>query len=361
MPPDTIQVIIQGKLVSISYYCRAYYVESRSVDFIKVRRYASSPRSRLLSVRVALQHPREFVQIALAFIFSTPQELGYDPHVRRNVDPTTKRACWVYRISDSELGGEHFYKTVGTISEPHGYHLIGSSTRVYEAVEVGGFESTTVLPGAKHVILKDAWLNVNRHTERKIQEEIFGKLDHLASVVQEHGRAGLDPFCLPPGDTEILFGILQRKDWRRFFLTVLVEWRGLVTQDNPPDAVLVDHPFDKASTGATAAAYRQSDLTPPSTSAPACVPHAIQHEAALPKKRLFHARQQYRAVFQEVCKSIDGLKKMEHVSSTMLDCLIGLYWRTRKIPFVDSNHRDGAHVFGWLGASRHQLWKPPPV
>ncbi|KAG8901345.1 hypothetical protein FRB99_005381 [Tulasnella sp. 403] len=161
-------------------------------------------------------NPRLFISIMIAFLFATPQELGYDDDIKRVWDDTGIQ--YVYHIDDLYL------KTVRCLDEPFGLCITGRATRVWEAKKVKSFVDLTPIEQST-VVVRDVWLDVSTKTERQIQQEIFSALDDLY-------KDGDPPDDDPKFDGEEdakrreLIDCVKDGSFRSYFLTILADKEG---------------------------------------------------------------------------------------------------------------------------------------
>jgi hypothetical protein len=274
---------------------------------------------------------RKLVSALLSFLFSTEEQMGYDPSVTRHLDKTVApaRTCYVYRIKSSTDHPRHF-KTLRSLSEYHEPPLIGRSTRVFEVVEIPSSDELRSAPNARSMVLKDSSVSVGQRTERQIQDDVFTRLRELARGINEADdvRAGpLDP--RDPGYDQLL-EILRTESWGRYFLTIVAEHVGPSTRVAPkstPDAGRMrSHPQSQ------------------------CAPLSVE------------AKRPYRVVFEEHCTPLHDLTDFSEVCSTMLDCLTGELLRINSCEMTLTTPLSvSTRVLGGLRPPRHQQREPPPL
>ncbi|KAL1740191.1 hypothetical protein HDZ31DRAFT_68177, partial [Schizophyllum fasciatum] len=152
----TYSITIEDNNVSLWYFSRSHSAKSEPFDLLDVS-----------AVVWALS----------ALIFSTVEELGYDPDIRRVAEKDDKRKQhirYVYRL------GNCFYKTLKCLDEYDDLVIIGRATRVWEVIQVHGFDHLQAVTGATHAVLRDVWLDHGGATEGETQKKIFERCEEVA-------------------------------------------------------------------------------------------------------------------------------------------------------------------------------------
>ncbi len=170
------------------------------------------------------------VSIFLSFLFGSEEGLGYDPAVRRC---SGTPIYYEYQISGEHV--ERYYRTRGALSSFQTLGITGRTTRVWRAVQISGFGGA-ILHG-KEVALKDVWLDIDAHTEGRIQREIFDAVDSERRKHKEKRESRLDLIkTWYPSIRGDVFDIVYSGDYRKYFLEIVFDGQGVSTKDKPLDA-----------------------------------------------------------------------------------------------------------------------------
>ncbi|KAG8906678.1 hypothetical protein FRB99_006379 [Tulasnella sp. 403] len=270
-------VTIEGGDTRLWYWSRSHSVMTGSFDFTK--------------------EPRRFIHIMLAFIFATPQELGYDNSIKRIRDANGK-VQYVYRI------GSRFFKTLCSVVEPADLRITGRTTRVWEAEEVGSFEGA-ILTDNPRVIVRDVWLDESSKTEKEIQNQLFATLQGL----HENGLSTQVDTSLSGEDEEHrkeLVECIANGKYKDYFLTIIVDEKGISTRGVPETANLrvgIDVFDDVENSGPSRA--QATSLT-------------TSH------KQEWRPRVPYRLAYKEVCTSLNNVANFSEAVETLIDGVTAL-------------------------------------
>ncbi|CDO76320.1 hypothetical protein BN946_scf184414.g2 [Trametes cinnabarina] len=299
-PEDISDVTIEDNHVSLWYFSRSHSAKSRGLDLLDVR---------------------AVVRALSALIFSTVEDLGYDSDIRRIVekDQETQKdqIRYVYHV------GDRFFKTLRCRDEYDHLHIVGRATRVWEVVEVAGFDDTSALPNAQLMVLRDVWLEHGSSTEREIQHMIFERCDEL-------GR----DFPAPNDDRlhdvddalrEVLRQRLKDGSYRELFLTIEHDHRGALSKplatgftpvpDGFFDLLYIYREVKRAGSG-------PRQVSTPRTSDPPVSPiFPVQQASAA---REYKPRQHNFIVYREVCSALHELEDLHDVVQALLDALLAL-------------------------------------
>jgi len=116
-------------------------------------------------------------------MFTTKEEIGYNPTIQRHLNLKADRVYFVYEVDI------HYYKTQKAIFDHQSLCTTGCATRVWEIIEVASFDKLQPLEGLHMVVLKDVWLDARSMTEGDNQREIFADLEKISNALQ----AGVGP------------------------------------------------------------------------------------------------------------------------------------------------------------------------
>ncbi|KAJ3506070.1 hypothetical protein NLJ89_g7079 [Agrocybe chaxingu] len=117
--------------------------------------------------------PKTFVSVLLSFIFAAETELSFDPAISRR-----SPVSYVCQVID------RFFETIRISSEYWPLCIADRMTRVWEAVGVESLNSPTPKRDARHVVLKDVWLDASAQTEKEIQAALFSGLEEFGQTIE---------------------------------------------------------------------------------------------------------------------------------------------------------------------------------
>ncbi|KAF9454398.1 hypothetical protein P691DRAFT_770599 [Macrolepiota fuliginosa MF-IS2] len=125
-------VTIEDNMMSVWYFCCSHSMKSHAFDFT--------------------MDIKSFIHVFMSFLYATPEEIGYDPTIRRQL--YDNKFHYIYELKTNE----------GQTKD-----------------------------GASEVALKDVWLEVDADTEKQNQDKVFDALEQLGekaySWATEHLRA----------------------------------------------------------------------------------------------------------------------------------------------------------------------------
>ncbi|KAG2006333.1 other/FunK1 protein kinase [Coprinopsis cinerea AmutBmut pab1-1] len=155
---------IESHKVRLWYHCRSHSAVSQPFGFV--------------------EEPKKFVKSLLSFLFSTEEELGYDPLVYRVSED------YIYELDDT--GTRRFFRTRGPpLSDRHSNCITGRMTRVWKVVEVDSTSSYATVLG-EPAILKDVWIDQSAMTERQVQQALFMDIEDYWRNVDVEKEARLE-------------------------------------------------------------------------------------------------------------------------------------------------------------------------
>ncbi|TFY58406.1 hypothetical protein EVG20_g8164 [Dentipellis fragilis] len=298
----TYSITIEDESMTLWYWSRSHSAKSKPFDFTAdvsttVRAFAS-------------------------FIFASMEELGYDKSVQRRLDTAqaNPQLCLVFRVQD------RYFKTLRTMSEHLGICITGRSTRVFEVVEVKGFDDLTTL-GKKTKILKDVWLDADAQTERQIQDAILQDLDTLSDKLISDGSLNSEHFHdVSEEEKKLVCDALHDRTYRDHFLTIDCDERGAQCKAIASDAVPAPGVFSPSlavpftvPASLSRADRSRSAQVPDGRSGS---PRALCEEDTLGPPRSYVPKRQYRVVYNEVCQALHDVVDLKTVLQAMLDCLL---------------------------------------
>ncbi|TFY59786.1 hypothetical protein EVG20_g7656 [Dentipellis fragilis] len=297
---STYSITVEDEHMTLWYWSRSHSVKS-SFDFTKDI-FAT-------------------VQVFISFIFAKMDELGYDASVQHcldHIDPKRK-PCIVFRVQD------RYFKTLRTISEHLSVRITGRSTRVFEVVEVHGFDNLDPIPGQTTKVLRDVWQAADARTDRQIQDNIFEELDafsqKLALMAEDAHR--LPQFCdVSEEDKELLRQALRNQNYKRYFMTIACDQQG--TQPKPFPSHALDASDASSPTSPPTSSLAPADRLQPSLAVNMLSDSPRRLGDARRKHRGFVHNRQYRVVYEEVCEALHNVENLATVIKAMEHCLLAL-------------------------------------
>ncbi|KAF8875853.1 hypothetical protein BD779DRAFT_203594 [Infundibulicybe gibba] len=274
----TFGMTIEDDEMTLWYFSRSHSVKSDPFNYIK--------------------DLESFTAISLSFMFSSDEEMGYDPRVTRSMDGSN----YIYRFEEED----RYFQTRRLIVEHRSLCITGRMTRVWEAIELDR-EQTHKIGGP--VVLKDVWLDEAARTEKQIQDEIFGdihsfpvsKLDSLEDLSDEM-RTHLKE-------------ILANDKYKEYFLDIVCEYQGETTKPLAPSASPEHGLFDPPPS--------TPPPSPPVTCQYPCNPALVLPGVCRAPWR-YVPRRQYRLVYNQVCEALHDLDSLQVITGVAADCLTAL-------------------------------------
>ncbi|KAF5332119.1 hypothetical protein D9611_008111 [Ephemerocybe angulata] len=114
-------------------------------------------------------------------------------------------------------------------------------SRVWEAIEVKSREEPTPLPNARPVVLKDAWIDSSRLTEKAIQTQLFGDIRAFAAKRDWREHPLLLKF--DEGQKDMLGDLFEGDKFENLFLRVSLEYKGPAKATHEDEDRIYDAPF----------------------------------------------------------------------------------------------------------------------
>ncbi|KAF8870816.1 hypothetical protein BD779DRAFT_509185 [Infundibulicybe gibba] len=265
----TFGITVEGDEMSVWYFSRSHSVKSTPFNFI--------------------QNLKDLTAVCLSFMFSSDEEMGYDPCVTQSKDD------YIYHFE----GKDRYFRTRRLIAEYRSLCITGRMTRIWEAVEVNREQTREI---RKPVVLKDVWLDAVAQTEKQIQDEIFHDIQASSeSVLDPHGQ--LEEF---PAMRARLGQVLAKGRYKEYFLRIECDYQGKITKPLAPSASPKRGLFDTPLS------------TPPPTS------QCPFNPTRAPPQMYHTPRRQYRVVYNEVCKAMHDLDSLQAITRATVDCLTAL-------------------------------------
>ncbi|EAU81592.2 other/FunK1 protein kinase [Coprinopsis cinerea okayama7 len=266
----------------------------------------------------SLQEPYRFVELLVALFCASDKDLGLDPHIELFGEPGSKK--YLYELPPNATRPEsQYFLTEAIVDEYRSHRIAGRSTRVWKVVQVTSKEDLTPIPGAKPVILKDAWINEDADTEEDIQEKLFRDID---TFVAGDWRSNplLKHFPEPALEA---FGEVV-KNYRDYFSPIAQGHSGKASKSVVSDANPVPRDFflepEKMENQKSNSSSRTGSVNPSvshpsgSRSSTLTVPTATvsgsMHSAASnrePPRRKFTSKRRCFFIYQYLCQRISDL------------------------------------------------------
>ncbi|KAH9476624.1 hypothetical protein JR316_0010537 [Psilocybe cubensis] len=255
-------------------------------------------------------NPKLFIQILIAFLFATEEELGYDSMVKLAPDGN-------YTFKLPRLPGSdefRLFRTVEGLSVYHSNIITGQMTRVYKVVEVRENGEAFGDP----LVLKDVWLDSSAKTEKEIQDAIFTDIEQFWDCPDE-----------PPelkGFKEAHKNIVSDDSYKQYFLQIVLDYSGQKTKIRVERGTEVRDFFDAEEDLAPDApvtgtksqeSQSQNDQTFVNTHRIVSQPPALP---AIPSEQ----KRQYRILFKEICRPSGRLETLGEVVNVLSQTLIPL-------------------------------------
>uniref|UniRef100_A0A8H7XX27 Fungal-type protein kinase domain-containing protein n=1 Tax=Psilocybe cubensis TaxID=181762 RepID=A0A8H7XX27_PSICU len=255
-------------------------------------------------------NPKLFIQVLIAFLFATEEELGYDSMVKLKPDRN-------YTFKIPSLPGSdkvRFFRTVEGLSLYHSNGITGRMTRVYKVVEVRENGEAFGDP----LVLKDVWLDSSAKTEKEIQNAIF-------TDIKQFWDCPDDPPELK-GFKESHKNIVGDDSYKQYFLQIVLDYSGQKTKVRVERGTEVrgffdaeqDLALDAPVTGtASQGSQSMNDQTFVNTQRIVSQPPALP---AIPSEQ----KRQYRILFKEICRPSGRLETLGEVVNVLSQTLIPL-------------------------------------
>lgn len=276
------------------------------------------------------------VKTLTSFVCATSEQLGFDPRITLLSD-----LSWLYEFpADSSVGDEDdddsqpsgkstFFKTTASVSETRSFHIAGSTTRVWKAIEVVSKEDIRAKEGAKEVIIKDAWMESGARSELEIQRALF--LD-IAAFEKRSGGWRNHPFFIGNDFDETAMAriatLLDQQRYKTQFLRISLEHRGKDSIAVHKEAWWSEHLFPvdvEESCGPSSTSHRRSAVGV-TTKRSAGEPNSDAFgdtRVDRPKQRAFATKQRLITLTRQVCTQIDRLETVGDVMSVLQDAYYG--------------------------------------
>ncbi|KAG9000437.1 hypothetical protein FRB90_011824, partial [Tulasnella sp. 427] len=304
-------ITIEDCTMTVWYFSRSHSAKSPGFDFTRT--------------------PKIFIRILLSFLFATEDELGYDPTIKRHLNPDkNNQICFIYKVPGSNGTPDRFFKTQGAIFEHRGLSVTGRATRVWKVVEAQSIDDNKA--SGPEMALKDVWLDEGARTEGDNLRAIFAELKGIAAGLA-NGKP-LPVHVCPQGiDGPVAAAAAEAakaplrmclegegEKWRDYFLEPVCDCQGITSKAAPEKSRPDDTLFDP----------RPTSLTPAGVSTPDPSRSTIAHPTGLSSNkdktppRRYHPKRQYRVVFKQVCTALHDVKQLGDVFIALEDCVMAL-------------------------------------
>jgi len=274
------------------------------------------------------EKPKPFLKFLLYILFSSPQDLGFDPTVRRyikrvpkGVDPPSSGASsYRYEIAYRYQVGQKFFLTEGPpISEEAAYWVASRATRVWRVREMffpnPGDETVYTLGDLK--ALKDAYLFDDAVLEKDIRNQIMKSLEGVAEVnIEDAARYFMDYEL-----DEVVRLPSENEKWVEDDLTSCTDAnkRAFYTPDSNGRALNTLPESQRTSTS-----QRDSNRPTPTDSQASASGGQTKPAETYWDNLQYHRRKHVRTVFSQVCQSIYELDNWTTLMRCMGDLTKGL-------------------------------------
>lgn len=245
----------------------------------------------------------------MAFMFGTPEQLGYDPNVTLEHE-----GHYVFTFpskqGDSLNTTARRFRTVDTIADYRSINITGRMTRIFLVEELD-----TGLPKAPQFVLKDVWLEKDAHTERELQTAIFKDIKDF----WEGNSLASDDESLEAFKT-LNANLVDSEDYKKYFLEIVADYSGRTSKPkaygSTPTRGLLDDRYINPTRPITPlrSKFQTPDSLPRGTHNSVHVePTSSIQEAPEPPPRDYLQKKQYRVVFKEFCTPVGDLGTLGEV------------------------------------------------
>lgn len=254
----------------------------------------------------------------MAFLYSSQEELGYDPKVTRYLDDHS----YTYEIPNAPANtGSRFFRATSDLSFYRSNNITGRVSRVWLVKEVAG-PHAAIKPGERDLALKDVWLDHKAKTEKQIQNAIFQDIEDFWRLKPDQVEESLKPLLADHQE------IVQSREYKKYFLKINTDYIGITSKPPAIGSRRLNNVLLRFTPPASAPKL-QHQLTKsgrppisrvPTGSSPRTTPAPSRRK---PVERQFVPRRQYRVVFEEVCDTVGSLKTTGEVVSALSSVLTG--------------------------------------
>ena len=266
----------------------------------------------------------------VTLIFSSSEELGFDPTVRQ-YDPDThgESEYFVYQVHNKSASQTRYFKTLSCLAEYHPDCITGRGTRVWSVSEVNSFEDRTD-KDASQAVLKDVWLNHTALTEGEIQTAIFNDVEGVCRELQmSHDLREAALKGLGFTTQENILRLLKSGDYKKHFLTIICDGVGVTSKTIPPNSIKLQDIFAERD----ARLYSASIKSPDASRSQHFPSRSRDHPrlGSVCETRAFLPKRQYRVVFQETCLPVHGVQNFKTCMQAIKDAVYGMcFWTAGK-------------------------------
>lgn len=263
---------------------------------------------------MSIQDPERLVDFFLAFIFSSKEELGWDPTMKCRWNGIVGSPFqYDITVRDMVTGGNFVYRTEKLVSDVGANHIRGRGTRVWQVKKV----SRNHRVGKTDFILKDSWVDSGRQREGKVlaairastkDATITAQLNKILLTMSMHGDVYI-------GDT-----VDQ---------TVSGDYRDTIIRDNK-----VTFSLNHVSPNQTATGSSGEELNDNKAGKAVVIridepvgdyrdPPPIEEPEDAIEPLYYSSKVHYRIVFEEVCVPLHSITSLRHYVYMLLKACLG--------------------------------------
>ncbi|KAF9441182.1 hypothetical protein P691DRAFT_739850 [Macrolepiota fuliginosa MF-IS2] len=264
---------------------------------------------------------KSFIEVFMSFLYATPEEIGYDPTIRRQL--YENKFHYIYELKTDK--GPKYFRTIEPLFNSRALCITGRKTRVWRAIEVRDAEDFAAKDGTSEIALKDVWLEVDAETEKQNQDQVFDALNQL----DENAYSWLTGYLY-----DRLKEAIQDKGYRDYFMeikydTVLPGTKPLSTAATAAPNLLRNlHDVVTTPVTTTTMSMKASgDVV--SNSSQTNAPSGLSDRSTrLPGKphfpRVNQARKHYRLIYGQVGHSLNRATNLDNSFTAIVHAFIAL-------------------------------------
>ena len=183
----------------------------------------------MLVISQPWQRLDDFIQIFVLFVYTTKNEMGFDPTVKHVMFQNSM--CYLYQVDG------RFFQTIKPLFYGQVLCITGWMTQVCEAVEVGETSEKEIRKeknGGRHCVVKDIWLGKDSHTEGNNLSKIFAALDNVDvnHYTWDTNINMTDSERLKSIITDILYG----RQYNQYFMAIKCDQQGKLLKEHAQGA-----------------------------------------------------------------------------------------------------------------------------
>ncbi|KAG2018758.1 other/FunK1 protein kinase, variant 2 [Coprinopsis cinerea AmutBmut pab1-1] len=156
-------ISVEGQYASVWYFSRSHSMKARRFNFVK--------------------KPESLIKVLVSLFCATEEQVGFDPRITLIAGREHQDRAYLYELPPHEPTGlePEFYMATPLLDDNRLPHLADSATRVWRVVQVASERVLDPVPGAKELVLKDAWIDIKAETEYDIQQKLFHDIHAFAA------------------------------------------------------------------------------------------------------------------------------------------------------------------------------------